>query len=143
MGAAAWPIIAWRLMGEDSSAMMRGIVGSFFVSAFAYLSFSMMPALYLAAIFVFLGHIGGAVQWVFSTTLLQRVVEDEYRGRVFAAEMAVVTLVLSLSTYFTGAALDAGIDPRKVAAFLGALFLVPGVSWYIYIRRRRLSAGAG
>ena len=137
LGAAVGPILAWQIIGEESPAMMKGIAVSFFISAAAYISFSQMPMIFLAALFVFLGHIGGAVQWVFSMVLLQRVVDDEYRGRVFAAEMALVTLVLSLSTYFTGAALDAGIDPRRVALLLGCLFLLPGVGWGLYIQHRK------
>jgi hypothetical protein len=72
------------------------------------------------------------VQWVFSTTLLQKIVEDRFRGRVFAAEMAFLTLVLSLSTYFTGAALEHGAEPRTVVLRLALLFMLPGMVWTIY-----------
>ncbi len=137
IGAAIGPIIAWRILGEGSNSMMRGIAASFFVSGFAYIVFSQTPSILFAAPFVLLGHMGGATQWVFSTALLHRIVDDKYRGRVFAAEMAIVTLILSLSTYFTGAALDNGHDPRHVTLFLAVLFLVPGTAWQIYLYRRR------
>jgi len=140
VGAAVGPFIAWRILGESPPAMMRGIAGSFFVSACAYLVFSRTPNIYAAAPFVLLGHIGGAIQWVFSTSLLHRTVEDAFRGRVFAAEMALVTLFLSLSTYATGAALDAGMAPRPVAAALGAMFLLPGCFWQVYLARCRRPA---
>ena len=41
-----------------------------------------------------LAHFGGAILWVFSTVLLQLEVPDRFRGRVFAAELALVTLQL-------------------------------------------------
>lgn len=132
-GAAIGPLLAWRLLGESSTAMYRGIAVSFFISAASYLCFSQAPNLAVAALFVFSGHLGGAIQWVFSTTLLQQTVPDFVRGRVFAAEMAVLTLVLSLSTWCTGRLLDTGASPRLIVAGLALLFLVPGLSWTAYL----------
>ncbi len=133
VGAAVGPILAWRYLGESRSAMYRTMGLSFFVAASAYLLFSQAPTLLKAAPLVLVGHMGGSVQWVFSTNLLQRLVPDRFRGRVFAAEMALVTLVLSLSTYFTGAALDAGVGPRTVMVRLALLFLVPGILWSLHV----------
>jgi MFS family permease len=132
LGAAVGPLLAWRLLGETRPAMSRAIGYSFFVASAAYLLFAQAPTLAWAAIFVFCGHLGGAVQWVFSTTLLQKMVEDRFRGRVFAAEMAFLTLVLSFSTYFTGAALENGTEPRTVVLRLALLFILPGLVWTIY-----------
>ena len=141
LGAALGPILAWRLLGESRPAMYRGIGLAFFVAAGAYLLFSRAPTLYWAAPFVFAGHLGGSVQWVFSTNLLQRTVPDQFRGRVFAAEMALLTLILSLSTYFTGLALDSGSDPRQVGTRLALLFLLPGTAWMLYLLSGKPHAG--
>lgn len=138
VGAAIGPILAWRFLGERQKGMYRAIGFSFFVASSAYLVFSQTPNILWAAPFVLIGHLGGSVQWVFSTNLLQRIVPDQFRGRVFAAEMALLTFVLSLSTYFTGAALDQGVDPRQIAIFLALLFLIPGVLWSIYVIKREI-----
>ncbi len=137
IGAAIGPLLAWRLFSETTYGMYRAIGISFFVSSGAYLAFSQAPSLWWAAPFVLAGHIGGSVQWVFSTTLLQRIVPNRFRGRVFAAEMALLTFILSLSTYFTGAALGKGSDPRKICIVLALLFIVPGVLWtgYVWIKK--------
>ncbi len=132
IGAALGPILAWRFFGESNKSMYRSIGMAFFISSASYLLFSQAPTLAWAAFFVLCGHIGGAIQWVFSTTLLQQLVPDKFRGRVFAAEMALLTFVLSLSTYFTGAALDQGMHPRQVVFRLALLFLVPGTIWTVY-----------
>lgn len=140
LGAALGPILAWRLLGEGRESMYRAIGLAFFVSAAAYLLFSRAEGLLAAGAFVLLGHLGGSVQWVFSTNLLQRLVPDRFRGRVFAAEMALLTLILSLSTWFTAAALDHGVAPRTVAVRLALLFLLPGTlwsGWLVYRRPRR------
>jgi MFS family permease len=129
IGAALGPILAWRLLGESRSAMHRAIGLSFFTASICYLLFSQSQSIWIAATFVMLGHMGGSVQWVFSTNLLQRLVPDQFRGRVFAAEMALLTFILSLSTWFTGAALDSDLDPRTVAVRLALLFIIPGALW--------------
>ncbi len=134
IGAAIGPILAWRYLGEGHHAMHRSIGLSFFVACAAYLLFSQAPTILKAAPLVLLGHMGGSVQWVFSTNLLQRMVPDRFRGRVFAAEMALLTLVLSLSTYFTGAALDAGVVPRAAMIRLALIFLIPGILWTAYVQ---------
>jgi hypothetical protein len=48
--------------------------------------------------------------------------------------MALLTLVLSLSTYFTGLGLDHGVDPRLLTLRLALIFLLPGTFWIIYLR---------
>ena len=40
--------------------------------------------------------------WVFSTVLLQMSVPDRFRGRVFAAELALMMVVSALSSYACG-----------------------------------------
>jgi MFS family permease len=137
IGAAIGPLLAWHLGGESRKAMYRAISLSFFISSAAYLLFAQAPTLVWALPCVLIGHLGGSIQWVFSTTLLQKSVPDIFRGRVFAAEMALLTFILSLSTYFTGAGLDNGTDPRLLATRLALLFLLPGTFWIVYLRQQR------
>jgi MFS family permease len=141
LGAALGPILAWHYFGETKKAMYRSISLSFFIASGAYILFSQAPTLLWAVPFVLLGHIGGSIQWVFSTTLLQQIVPDQFRGRVFAAEMALLTLVLSLSTYFTGLGLDHGVDPRLLTLRLALIFLLPGTFWVIYLRLNKKRFG--
>lgn len=137
IGAALGPILAWHYLGETRKAMYRSISFAFFIASGAYLLFAQAPSLLWALPFVLLGHIGGSIQWVFSTTLLQQIVPDSFRGRVFAAEMALLTLILSLSTYFTGLGLDHGVDPRLLTMRLALIFLLPGTFWMLYLRVNR------
>ena len=103
---------------------------------FFYIALAGAPALWIAAACVLLAHFGGAILWVFSTVLLQLEVPDRFRGRVFAAELALVTLLSSASSYWTGYQLDkAGWSPRRMAFALGLMFCVPGVLWVIVVAR--------
>ncbi len=133
LGAAVGPIVAWKIFGDGLPAMRRAIGAAFFISAAAYLLFARAPNIAVAGFFVFIGHIGGSIQWVFSTTLLHRLVDCRFRGRVFAAEMGLLTLVLSISTWLTGVALDHGVDPRTIVIRLALLFLLPGSWWLLYL----------
>jgi hypothetical protein len=68
-------------------------------------------------------------------------VPDEFRGRVFAAELALVTLTSSISSYATGYALDQlSLSPRFLAFALGAAFSVPGTLWLAMNARWKPSA---
>jgi hypothetical protein len=79
-----------------------------------------------------IAHTGGSILWVFSTVLLQQTVEDRFRGRVFAAELALLTLTMAASNYLTGEMLDRfGFSPRTVTIAIGIFFLMPGVVWLV------------
>lgn len=141
IGAAIGPLLAWRLVGEEKRAMSRAMGLSFFIAGSAYLMFSQAPNLLMGALLICLGHMGGSVQWVFSTTLLQKEVSNQFRGRVFATEMAILTLVLSISTWCTGAALAHGFGPRQVTMVLALLFFLPGTIW-LYLDKKDSASSA-
>ena len=85
----------------------------------------------VALIVLGLAHTGGSILWVFSTVMLQRYVEDDFRGRVFAAELALLTLTMATSNYITGELLDRfRLSPRSVTVGIGILFLLPGLVWF-------------
>jgi hypothetical protein len=130
LGSGIGPLLARRLGGDSPPGMRRAILVAYLVAGSFYIAFSYAPNLPLAVIALLCAHIGGSVLWVFSTTLLQLAVPDRFRGRVFAAEWALVTFSMSASSYFTGWALDLpDMDPRFIARVLGGLFMVPGLIW--------------
>jgi hypothetical protein len=62
--------------------------------------------------------------------LLQLEIPDEFRGRVFAIEFALLTLAVGISNYAAGYLLDVlTVSPRNVAVMLGIYFAVPGALW--------------
>ncbi len=130
IGTALGPIAARRLAGERHSGMRSSITAGFFLGSVFYILFGQAPWLPLAALFLLAAHLGGSITWVFSTVLLQLEVPDQFRGRVFAIEFALLTLAIAVSNYFTGYGLDVlRLDPRTVASLLGVYFIVPGLMW--------------
>ena len=138
VGAGIGPIALRWMLGQEPRTMRRVIGPAFFMVGLFYVALAGAPSLGIAAASVLLAHFGGSVLWVFSTVLLQLEVPDRFRGRVFAAELALVTLVTSLSSYYTAYGLDrAGWSPRALAFALGALFCVPGAVWVAIVARWR------
>jgi len=67
--------------------LRTGILFGLLAAAAGYTLLGLSKTLLLACLWTIVAHMGGAVVWVFSTTLLQLTTEDRFRGRVFAAEL--------------------------------------------------------
>jgi hypothetical protein len=138
VGAGLGPIALRWILGQKPSTLRRVIGPAYFIVSVFYVALSVARTLPLAALSVLCAHVGGSILWVFSTVLLQLEVPDRFRGRVFAAELALVTLTSSLSSYWTGYALDrAGWSPRALSFALGVSFLAPGLLWMLFLSRLR------
>jgi MFS family permease len=132
IGTAVGPIVARRISGEGKKRMLNSIGIAFLIGGVFYMAFGAATSFVLALIVLGIAHCGGSILWVFSTVLLQREVADSFRGRVFATELALLTLTMAVSNYATGEMVDRfGLSPRVVAIALGALFLLPGVAWFV------------
>jgi MFS family permease len=132
IGTAVGPIVARRISGEGKKRMQVSIGIAFLIGGAFYMAFGWATSFVLALLVLGLAHTGGSILWVFSTVLLQRGVEDNFRGRVFAAELALLTLTMAISNYATGELLDRfGLSARTVAIVIGALFVLPGVAWFV------------
>lgn len=131
IGTAFGPIVARRWAGETRRQMQIAIGIAFLIGGAFYISFAVSRSFALALLFLAIAHCGGSILWVFSTVLLQQSVEDQFRGRVFAAELALVTLTMAASNYLVGELMDRfGFSPRVVTAGVGVFFLLPGVVWF-------------
>jgi MFS family permease len=132
IGTAVGPIVARRLSGEGDRRMQASIGIAFLIGGVFYIAFGTATSFIFALIVLGIAHCGGSILWVFSTVILQREVIDSFRGRVFAAELALVTLTMAASNYITGELLDRfQISPRIVTVGMGILFLLPGFIWFL------------
>jgi MFS family permease len=132
IGTAVGPIVARRIAGEGEKRMQASIGISFIIAGVFYMAFGSATSFVFALIVLGIAHCGGSILWVFSTVILQRAVEDNFRGRVFAAELAFMTLTMAASNYTTGELLDRfQISPRLVTIGIGIFFLMPGLAWFL------------
>ena len=132
IGTAVGPIVARRMAGEIDRRMQAWIGIAFLIGGVFYAAFGSATSFVFALVMLGVAHCGGSILWVFSTVLLQRGVDDNFRGRVFAAELALLTLTMAASNYTTGELLDRfQISPRLVTIGIGVFFLLPGLAWFL------------
>src|SRR5215211_6685938 len=132
IGTAIGPIVARRISGEANRRMQASIGIAFLIGGIFYIAFGSATSFVFALVVLGIAHCGGSILWVNSTVILQRRVEDNFRGRVFAAELALLTLTMAASNYVTGELLDRfQISPRIVTIGIGILFTVPGITWFL------------
>lgn len=130
MGTGLGPVLARSVSRSEPKAMERFITWGFWVVGVFYILIGLANSIWVASVFVLLGHLGGATLWVFSTIRLQQCVPTQVRGRVFAAEMAAFTLAMVVSTWWYGAVYDAGlVSASTLPLMLGGISLVGGSLW--------------
>jgi hypothetical protein len=132
IGTAIGPFVARRFAGEGRARMQTTIGIAFLIGGVFYIAFGSSTNFIFALLVLGIAHTGGSILWVFSTVLLQRGVEDRFRGRVFAAELALLTLTMATSNYFTGELLDRfRLSPRILTVGIGTFFMIPGILWFV------------
>ncbi len=134
LGALLGPTIAARITGASERRLRLGILAGFTIGAIGYLCLGSAPALVFACLAVVFAHSGGSIAWVFSTNLLQTMTEDRFRGRVFSAEYALNTLLLSGVTWTVGFSIDRGAAPRHMAWITGLVLFIPAILWACALR---------
>ncbi|MDE0207837.1 MAG: MFS transporter, partial [Candidatus Tectomicrobia bacterium] len=130
LGALIGPLLARRLVGEEPQRMVGVIGAAFLLTGKFYVLFAVTPNLAWAALALFVATMSSNVLWVFSSTLLQISVEDAYRGRVFAADFMLFTIIMTAATLATAWGLDyAALTPRLLAVISGGLLVLSGLFW--------------
>lgn len=136
VGTALGPILARRFTGGDPPRIRWAIALSFLMGGIYYACMAAAPNLGVTGLFLLLARFHGAVVWVFSTVLLQILVRDQFRGRVFAAETSLFTASMMLSNLVTTRALDLGWATVSGATLtLGAVSFLVGLFWVANLLR--------
>ncbi len=134
IGALIGPLAASVFTGVDQRRFRTAILCGFLIGATGYMCLGLSPSLPWACAAIGLAHSGGAIGWVFSTTLLQIHTGDKFRGRVFSAEFAFSMFTLSIVSYSAGILADQGVPVRTLALCTGAVILIPACLWLAALR---------
>lgn len=136
VGALVGPFIARRFATDDHALLLRGISIAFVVYLVGYALIPFAPVVLVAALFVFIGHLGGGAQWTLSSFGLQRATPDRIRGRVFSVDFGLALTVSSISTLVAGW-LSGQIGPlATLYVMLVAMALTVAV-WFWFTRPLR------
>jgi MFS family permease len=136
-GALVGPILMRRVL-TNRSWLLPGLALSMSLYGLSYLGISLVDWFPLVLALVFVAHFAGGSNWVMSNFALQGEVPDRLRGRVFATDMMLATLAISVSQLVVAAVVDT-VDERVVLAGCGLVTLVYAVGWRIATRRLSLS----
>ncbi len=144
LGTGLGPLLARRIFGDAKQRMLWAISLGFILLFLGILGLSAAPSLSLFSIATLVRTVGSGIVWVFSAALLQILVPDSFRGRVFAFEFAFLTLTQSISTFGAGFLQDsANLSVRDTTAVFGYLGLAMTIFWLAfllaYLFRTRIS----
>ena len=92
----------------------------------------------------FLRGFGGGIVWVFATQLLLKLVPGDIRGRIFATEYMIFTLLSAIGAAGVGWSLDGLFTMTQVMQLMGVLIFVPALLWSLWtINHARQKTASG
>ncbi len=134
-GSTLGPLLMGRRCSESQNSMRWTVLMGYLAAGCGYMLFSQTLVVPLAGLFLVFAHGGASLVWVCSTTLLHLNTEEQFLGRVFAADMGLFMATASVSTYCMGQFLDMGLSARGGALGLGFAMLGPAALWALSLRR--------
>jgi MFS family permease len=130
LGTGLGPLIVRRWIGKDFRNQLWAILGGLLALCIGILGLGFATSFGWVIASSFLRALGSGTIWVFSAAMLQSIVDNEYRGRVFAFEFAILTLAQSLSTLWAGVGMDQlHLDVQEVLRWTSAISLVTCLVW--------------
>jgi predicted MFS family arabinose efflux permease len=136
LGTGIGPLVVRRWVGDAERGMLWGISSGFVALTVGIAAMAVAPSLGWVLAGSLVRAVGSGSLWVFSSVLLQRMVEDKFRGRVFAFEFAVMTLGQSFATIWAGVAMDQlALDVQGVILSAAVLSAAVLAAWVWFHRR--------
>ncbi len=125
-----------RILGDDPVRLRNSIAPSLLFMAVALVWLYYSPNVWSAAGAFLAIAVGNGVSWVFSGILAQQLSDQEYRGRVFSIEFAVLTLVGSAVGALAGGLVDfGGLTPQEVVLLTAAVMTLAGLTLGVLLTR--------
>lgn len=145
LGTGVGPLLMRRWLGDRPRRLVLGISLGFMIMTAGVSWLATVGSLGPLLLATIVRTLGTGTLWVFSSALLQTVVPDRYRGRVFSFEFAALTLTQAISTMAAGFLLDsAGLPIQGVMGVAALVGFVMTALWLVFhlFYRRPLSAGS-
>ena len=135
LGTGLGPLLMRRWLGDSTRRLLVGISIGFLFMAVGISTLGLVSTLPAYLVSTFVRTVGTGTVWVFSAALLQTLIPDKVRGRVFAFEFAALTLTQSLSILAAGYTQDVfGWPLNQVALRFGYLGLTVFILWMLFFQ---------
>jgi len=134
LGTGLGPIIARNVLKDESK--WPGLIGKLVVVSgtfYILVSLTLEINLLLTVILILLAHAASGANWVLSTILTQRWVEDEMRGRVFSIDMLFMSIAFSISTSVAGYLVENyNLGIADGILFFGSMMVLSGILFTLW-----------
>jgi predicted MFS family arabinose efflux permease len=134
VGTGLGPIIARHVLKDETK--WPGLIGKLvFISGAFYVlvSLTLHTSLVLTVILILIAHAASGANWVLSTILTQRWVEDEMRGRVFSIDMLFMSIAFSISTSIAGYLVENyNLGIQDGILYFGSLMMITGIMFTLW-----------
>ncbi len=134
VGTGLGPIIARNVLKDESK--WPGLIGKLVVVSgtfYILVSLTLEINLLLTVILILLAHAASGANWVLSTILTQRWVEDEMRGRVFSIDMLFMSIAFSISTSVAGYLVENyNLGIADGILFFGSMMVLSGILFTLW-----------
>ncbi|HKJ38124.1 MAG TPA: MFS transporter [Anaerolineales bacterium] len=133
LGTGLGPLLIRRWLGDSTKRLMTGISIGFLLTAAGISMLGQVSTLSAFLGSTFVRTVGTGTIWVFSSVLLQMLIPDKVRGRVFAFEFAILTLTQSLSIFGAGYAQDVWEWPLdQITTGFGGFGIIVFTLWMVF-----------
>lgn len=138
IGTGIGPLVMRRWLGDTPRRLMLGVSLGFVIMTVGTAWLALVDGLGTLLAATLTRTLGTGTLWVFASAMLQTIVPDRYRGRVFSFEFAALTLTQSISTFAGGFMLDtAGLPMQGVMAVMALTGFCTTLLWigfHLYYR---------
>jgi MFS family permease len=144
VGAAIGPVLVRKVFGDSARVLQVAIGAGFFLGAVSYAFMVKSNSLTGASVCLGLATLFGSIVWVYSSALIHMEAEEGFLGRIFSTELGILTLVMGVSNWAVGYAVDhLRLSIETVVFWMAGLFTIPGVLWvgFLLFVHRRLKQG--
>lgn len=133
LGTGLGPLLLRRWLGDAHLRLRWAITAGFGLMTGGIFLLALAPTLPVFVGGTLVRTVGTGTLWVFSAAMLQMLIPDRFRGRVFAFEFAFLTLTQSISIFWAGYAVDSlGLSVRQVTFSMGLAGIVVGLLWLAF-----------
>ncbi len=133
LGTGFGPLFIRHRIGDKQTSLLRAITLGFVLMTVGVTILGLATNLGWVVGATVIRGVGTGALWVFSSAILMQLVDNQFRGRVFAFEFAALTLMQSVSTLFSGILMDRlSMTAQDVLLLLGGVGFLMTLLWLAF-----------